>query len=286
MSKKKSSSEIFYNKSPRFRILNNNHQLLKLLRREDAKPINNKGAAILFERYNSLYGNNFQKKNRRNNLIKKLQKRYPLMNKRLLKDSIRLYFFIKTIKELYLVDSPSMINNPDSNLWAEEFKYYFIDLENFLKEGRGVTKFLGIAKGINKKIVFNDESGFTYQKLQEESRKIKKPVLDIYEGLKSCVTYDEFLKEAYSLLKFDIDYLLHDNVYLDIFSIVFSDISYHQRLLIMFDVFVITHDLTPGEQHPSFKDLGDGLEKDMDYYNYRINTVKKILSQKNKHSSF
>lgn len=84
------------------------------------------------------------------------------------------------------------------------------------------------------------------------------------------------------LLHFDLNNLLSNWVYADFYSFISSRaISKTARYEVMYDIFLLTHDLTPAAELPFFRDLDEEyLEKDPEFRNHKLNEVRKILYKK------
>lgn len=87
-----------------------------------------------------------------------------------------------------------------------------------------------------------------------------------------------------NLLRFDLDVLLHNWIYADFYSFIAKEaISKTARYEVMYDIFMITHELTPAAELRAFRDLDEEyLAKDPEYRTHKLGEVRKILYKKDR----
>lgn len=259
----------------------------ELLQQEDQAMKKGKSNFLLNEVTNRLkegYLENQEKQLQVDQLITQLTLTFGPENvdTRKLKEALLLFYLVKVFKGSF---SAALLGGGASN------DQLTLELQDFLTyrkakqqlEGLKIKSLIIVPDGKNKRPTISNASGLLEKMLEQHFSILNQR----YEEFLSTFTRfgfkeEQIEEEILKLFLFDIDYQLYDWVYADFFSFIAAESSsYEGRLLIMFDIFVITHDLTTGKDHPTFKRFNmEDLLTIKDYRNYRIGEVKKILKKK------
>ena len=239
----------------------------------------------LLNRLNNSFLENKEKQTQLKQFIDKLSQRYGEENIDFpkLKDGLLTFFLAKSVRDI-IYASPLQADQASHENILLEYQDLLSYRESKKKlEGQRVIKLTQIVEGSNVRPTQTDYSGVT-------NRNIKRhfgPIDSSYERIVASFcqlgfTAEEVITGFEKLLHFELDILLHHWVYADFYSfIVKGAISKTTRYEVMFDVFLMTHDLTPAAELRAFRDLDeDYLAKDPEYRTHKLGEVRKILYKK------
>lgn len=239
----------------------------------------------LLSRLNSSYLENKEKQAQLQQLMHKLSQKYGEENIDFpkLQDALLTFFVAKSAREI-IYAPPTQKNKAPHEKNIREYQDFlsYRDSKKQLK-GQRVVKFIQIVEGSNVRPTQTDFSGVMEELKNNHYRRIDSSYENILAKFCNLGCTEEELKVGLEkLLNFDLDIMLRNWVYADFYSFITKEaISKTARYEVMYDIFLITHNLTPAGEHRDFRDLDEEfLAKDPDYRNHRLSEVRKILYKK------
>lgn len=239
----------------------------------------------LLMRLNGSYLTNNEKQAQVSLLIQKLSQKYGEENVDVckLKEGLLTFFFAKSVRDI--------IYAPPSRAEQASHEEILLEYQDFLSyreakgplEGQKVKKTTLILEGSSLRPTLTDYSGIMEKKRKSHFDPIDGSYDQVSSAFYSLGFTAEQVKAGFEkLLHFDLDILLHHWVYADFYSFIAkSAISKTARYEVMFDIFLITHDLTPAKELRAFRGLDEEyLATDPEYRNHKLNEVRKILYKK------
>lgn len=259
--------------------------LRELYKVHDEKPDYALGKVL--EILKSSYLNDEKKQQQVRQLIGMLTQKYGQHNVNIekLKEALLLYFLMKAVRD-FIYTSPKGSTNSPEELVAE-----FLDFLSYrkAKQKLGGTKIKSLTiipdEGIDRGSISN-HSGYLEKILEQHFGKMEL-LLTTFKNI--GLTEIQIETGIKKFLHFDLDILLFDLVYADFYSFITKNaIPKTNRYLVMYDIFLITHDhlLTTPSELATFRDLdSESLEKDPEFRTHRLNEVGRILRKKDSKSS-
>jgi hypothetical protein len=239
----------------------------------------------LLNRLNDSFLENREKQAQLKQLMRKLSLKYGEENIDFpkLKDGLLTFFLAKSVRDFIYAPSLQMEQPSHKDILLEYQDFLSYREAKSQLEGQKVKKISLILEGSRLRPTLTDFSG-----IMEKKRKSHFDPIDVsYDKLSSVffmlgLTAEEVKAGFEKLLHFDLDTLLHHWVYADFYSFISKEaISKTARYEVMYDIFMITHELTPAAELRSFRDLDEEyLDKDPDYRNHKLSEVRKILYKK------
>jgi hypothetical protein len=239
----------------------------------------------LFIRLNRSYLENKEKQAQLKQLMHKLSQKYGEENVDFskLKDSLLTFFLAKSVRDIIYAPPPEPEQASHEKILLEYQDFLSYRKSKKQLEGQRVIKYTQIVEGSNVRPIQTDYSGVTDSLIKHHFGSIDSSYECIIALFCKLGFTAEDVKAGFEkLLHFDLDILLHHWVYADFYSFIAKEaISKTARYEVMYDIFLITHGLTPAAELRDFRDLDeDYLAKDPEYRTYRLNEVKKILYKK------
>jgi hypothetical protein len=244
----------------------------------------------LLNRLNDSFLKNKEKQAQLKQLTHKLSQKYGAENVDFskLKDGLLTFFLAKSVRDILYTPPPrpEQASHEEILLEYQDFLSYR-EAKNQL-EGQKVKKATLILEGSSLRPTLTDYSG-----IMEKKRKSHFGLIDnSYEKISSTFcslgfTVEEVKAGFEKLLHFELDILLYHWAYADFYSFISKEaISKTARYEVMYDIFLITHELTPAGKLRAFRDLDEEyLAKDPEYRTHKLGEVRKILYKKGrKHS--
>ncbi len=259
---------------------------LKKIRQESIKSQKpNYFLENLLSNLNNSYLENEEKQAQCRQLIQKLKQKYgeENINFRKLEEGLLIFFLAKSIRKI-IYTPPSRQEQMSHDEILLEY-HDFLSYREIKKQltGQRVIKFTQILEGSSFRPTQSDYSGVMERKRKQHFD----PIDAFFEKILTTFCNLGFTAEAVktgfeNFLYFDLDILLHNWVYTDFYSFISKEaISKTARYEVMYDIFLITHYLTPAAELRAYRDLDEEyLAKDPEYRTYRLNEVKKILYKK------